>query len=265
MTRAAQVLLIDDNPAIRQLLLDSLREEVEVTSFAAAAEALVRADSAVPDLVVSDFRMPGLSGLDVLAQLRAAHPEVAVMMMASRADIRGPLANSARMVEDFIEKPFFAEEAVQRIRRVLERVAVARAARDGNSSSSVCGTLAQMNVIDLLQTLDMGRKSCRLELSQLGDICEMFFHDGQLVHAVFGSHSGEQAVYQVAGWSEGSFRIDFERVDCPITIRHSTQSVLLEALRLFDEAQRDEGENDDLPSKPAQGAGFGTSLAAAGD
>ncbi len=67
----------------------------------------------------------------------------------------------------------------------------------------------------------------------------MLFHDGQLAHATLGDLRGESAVYKVACWSEGSFQIEFERVECEPTIHHSTQSVLLEALRLFDEAQRD--------------------------
>jgi len=46
-------------------------------------------------------------------------------------------------------------------------------------------------------------------------------------------------VYAVVAWTEGTFLIDFEQGECPRTITHSTQSVLLEALRRFDESQRD--------------------------
>ena len=67
----------------------------------------------------------------------------------------------------------------------------------------------------------------------------MQFHNGQLVHATFGNLIGEAAVYVLVAWTEGVFLIDFERVECPRTITHSTQSVLLEALRRFDESQRD--------------------------
>jgi hypothetical protein len=142
-------------------------------------------------------------------------------------------------VEEFIEKPFFLEDAITRIKRVLHRVELSKAAREGADSTSVRGTLSQMSVVDLLQTLDIGRKSCRLELTHAGEQSEMHFRDGQLIHATLGSLSGEAAVQRVVGWTEGVFVIDFERVECPRTINHSTQSVLLEALRLFDESQRD--------------------------
>ena len=76
------------------------------------------AEEQTPDLIVSDFRMPGLSGLELLAKLRQPFPHVAVVMLASRADIAGPLAGCSPLVEEFIEKPFFIEDATARIKRV---------------------------------------------------------------------------------------------------------------------------------------------------
>lgn len=262
MDRNLKVLLVDDNPVIRELLLAALSSEAMVTSFSDATDALRRAEKQTPDLIISDYRMPGLSGLELLSKLRIAFPQVAVVMMASRADIGGPLAGSSPLVEDFIEKPFFVEEAMVRIKRVLERVSLAKATREGANSSSVRGTLAQMSVVDLLQTLDIGRKSCRLVLTHGAERSELQFHDGQLVHATLGKLIGEPVVYKVAGWSEGSFQIDFERAECPRTITHSTQSVLMEALRLFDEAQRD-GDLEGASEEPSRGAGFGPIPAAA--
>src|SRR6266496_813646 len=193
--------------------------------------------------------MPELSGVDLMAKLAGCLSRTSViMMMASRSDISGPLAGSSPLVEEFIEKPFFVDEATARIKRVLERVELGKATREAAESTSVRGTLAQMSVVDLLQTLDIGRKSCSLVLTRNGQRAEMQFHDGQLVHATLngtpngtpgGTLTGEEAVYKVVSWTDGAFLIDFERRECPRTITHSTQSVLLEALRIFDESQRD--------------------------
>jgi DNA-binding response OmpR family regulator len=261
MDKGMKLLLVDDNPVIRELLQKSLSSEAEVLCFSSAAEAIRRTDGQRPDLIISDYRMPGLSGLELLAQMRIAFPQVAVVMLASRADISGPLASSGLLVEEFIEKPFFVEEAVLRIKRVMERVSLSKATHDGANSTSVRGTLAQMSVVDLLQTLDMGRKSCNLSITHQGEQSHMMFHDGKLVHATLGKLTGEPVVYKVAAWAEGSFQIEFERVECPHTITHSTQSVLLEALRLYDEAQRDGAE--EVVAKPSCGMGFGSMPAAA--
>ena len=66
---------------------------------------------------------------------------------------------------------------------------------------NACGSLAQMNVIDLLQSLDLGHKSCLLTLTNDGDRCEIYFTDGQINHAVYGALKGDDAVYKVLGWA----------------------------------------------------------------
>ncbi len=239
MNPAIIVMVVDDNPWIRELLQQSLSPMVTVQAFGSPLEAIGQAQTQAPDLVVCDYRMPELSGLDLMAKLAGCLSRSSVMMMASRSDISGPLAGSSPLVEEFIEKPFFVEEATARIKRVLERVELGKATREAAESTSVRGTLAQMSVVDLLQTLDIGRKSCSLVLTRNGQRAEMQFHDGQLVHATLGALTGEEAVYKVVAWTDGAFQIDFERRECPRTITHSTQSVLLEALRMFDESQRD--------------------------
>lgn len=259
MGSGVNVLLVDDNPCIRELLRESLNPVAAVQACANATEALRRAEKQSPDLVVCDYRMPGFSGLELLAELKAVYPHTAVMMLASRADIAGPLSRASARVEEFIEKPFLVGEATARIKRVLNRIALAKAARESKDSNGFRGTLAQMSVVDLVQTLDIGRKSCRMVLSHQGERSEMQFHDGQLIHATLGDLTGEAVMYAVVGWHEGAFQIDFERFDSPHTITHSTQSVLMEALRRYDEAQRDAS----VPKHPPKAAAV-SSLASTG-
>jgi len=251
MSSNLDVLVVDDNASIRELLLHSLTPLAAIETVGSAAEALHRAGARPPDLVISDYRMPGLNGLELLSSLAGTKPRPAVVMMASRADLSGPLSSCRSLVEEFIEKPFFAEEATAKIKRVLDRIVLSKATRDAADSTSVRGTLAQMSVMDLLQTVDIGRKSCVLTLTHESGRCEMIFQDGQILHAALGDLSGEPAVYNAVFWNDGSFRLDFERRECARTIKHSTQSVLMEALRLFDEAQRD-GQGGQ-----ASGAGLG--------
>jgi hypothetical protein len=115
-----------------------------------------------------------------------------------------------------------------------------------------------MSVVDLLQILDIGRKSCRLTISREGQQSEMQFECGQLVHATAGNVSGEAAVYAVVAWAEGTFLINFEHSECARTVTHSTQSVLLEALRRLDESRR-----DSEAAKPVCGAAAAPATTAA--
>jgi hypothetical protein len=116
-------------------------------------------------------------------------------------------------------------------------------AREAPGESVLRGSLAQMNVLDLLQSLDMGRKTCALTLSNNGDKCKMFFTEGQINHAQYDKLKGDEAVYKVLTWTAGNFEIDFKGSSKEQTITQSTQGLLLEGLRLLDESNRDTEEN----------------------
>jgi hypothetical protein len=98
-----------------------------------------------------------------------------------------------------------------------------------------------MNVIDLMQSLEMGRKSCQLSLSNEGDKCEVFFAEGQVKHATYGSLVGDAAVFKVLRWTGGNFQLDFEGKTDKETTQLNTQGLLMEGLRLLDESAREGG------------------------
>jgi hypothetical protein len=103
-----------------------------------------------------------------------------------------------------------------------------------------------MNVIDLVQSLEMGRKSCLLTMTKADEKCEIYFSQGQAKHAAYGSVTGDEAVFKVLRWTDGNFQIDFNGKSTQETTTLNTQGLLMEGLRLLDEAQRDaaaEGED----------------------
>jgi hypothetical protein len=128
-------------------------------------------------------------------------------------------------------------------------------AKTAPSDGVVRGNLAQMNVIDLMQSLEMGRKSCQLTLTKEGDKCEVFFAEGQVKHATYGSLMGDEAVFKVLRWTGGNFELDFEGKTNKQTTQLNTQGLLMEGLRLLDESQRDGGgEAESEAAAPAAAA-----------
>src|SRR5437667_316424 len=95
----------------------------------------------------------------------------------------------------------------------------------------------------LLQSIDLGHKSCLLTLANAGDKCEMYFNDGQINHATCGPLKGDDAVYKVMSWTGGNFTIDFTGKSAEQSISRSTQGLLMEGMRLLDESNRDQEEN----------------------
>ncbi|MGH9580882.1 MAG: DUF4388 domain-containing protein, partial [Terriglobales bacterium] len=166
-----------------------------------------------------------------------------VILLASRADITDKLKMLQTSVEDFVEKPFFLRDATSRIKKSVDRIALEKMAREAPGEGVLRGSLAQMNVMDLLQSLELGHKTCSLVLTANGERCEMFFSDGQINHATCGPLRGDDAVYKVLAWPGGSFQIDFTGKSSEQTTTRSTQGLLMEGLRLLDEANRDSEEN----------------------
>src|SRR5579863_5858118 len=240
-----KVLLVDDNPMILQMLRQAVAQYSSVTTLTDGADALLRAIDEKPDLIISDCTMETMDGKQLLQKLksRSATAHIPVILMASKAEITEKLKPLQDTVEDFIEKPFFLKEAAARIKKVVDKIALEKMAREAPGESVLRGNLAQMNVMDLLQSLDMGHKTCSLVLTNNGDKCEMFFADGQINHAAYGPLQGDEAVYKVLLWTGGGFEIDFKGSSREQTTTRSTQGLLLEGLRLLDESNRDTEEN----------------------
>jgi DNA-binding response OmpR family regulator len=243
MQSDVKILLVEDNPMVLAMLRDALTPLAKVTTAGDGADALLKAVDDAPDLLVSDFRMPGMDGRQLVDKLksRAGTKNLSVVLLATKADISEKLTTQDHLADDFVEKPFFLKEAVQRIKRVIDKVALEKMSTSSSSDGIVRGNLSQMNVIDLVQSLEMGRKSCLLTLTRDGEKCEMYFSEGQVPHAVYGPLNGDQAVFKVLSWAGGNFQINFEGKTTQQSTTLNTQGLLMEGLRLLDEARRDAG------------------------
>jgi DNA-binding response OmpR family regulator len=242
MENNIKLLLVDDNSMVLNMLQHALTPFARVVAASDSADALLKAVDDPPDLLVCDYRMPGMDGKQLVEKLksRPATSNFSAIMMASRADIDERLSPQD-VADDYIVKPFFLKEATKRIKRIVDRIALEKMAKTAPSDGVVRGNLAQMNVIDLMQSLEMGRKSCQLSLSNAGEKCEVFFVEGQVKHATYGTLVGDAAVFKVLRWTGGNFELNFEGKTDKETTQLNTQGLLMEGLRLLDEAQRDGG------------------------
>jgi len=144
------VWIIDDDRSIRWVLEKALqREEILCRSFASANEALASLDAGeVPQVIVSDIRMPGQSGLDLLRHLKAHFPDLPVIIMTAYSDLDSAVSAFQGGAFEYLPKPFDVDQAVELVRRALaEGVPQSLAAEVSSMAPEILGKAASMQEV----------------------------------------------------------------------------------------------------------------------
>ena len=135
--RIPQVLVVDDEPNIRELVQVALKfHGCAVSTASSGMEALRQAESDRPDLIVLDVVLPDIDGFEVCRRLRAGGNEVPVIFLTARDTSSDTVTGLALGGDDYVTKPFSVEALVARVRAVLRRAsraAVADAAGTGGA------------------------------------------------------------------------------------------------------------------------------------
>jgi two-component system, OmpR family, phosphate regulon response regulator PhoB len=131
---AAHILVVDDEPDISALVAYHLaRESYRVRTAASGPEAIRAAELERPDLVVLDLMLPGMSGLQVLEELRRRPEtqEIPVILLTARREEEDRIAGLRLGADDYVAKPFSPQELILRVGAVLRRVQQAPPAGKG--------------------------------------------------------------------------------------------------------------------------------------
>ena len=120
-----QILIVDDEVSMRRMLEILFSQEGYQVQTAASAETALEALNQRPiDLVISDIRMPGLSGLDLLRRLKADDSEAEVVLMTAYASTESAIEAIKLGAFDYVTKPFQVDELVNIVRHALEKKAL---------------------------------------------------------------------------------------------------------------------------------------------
>ncbi|MFZ2289282.1 MAG: nitrogen regulation protein NR(I) [Halopseudomonas yangmingensis] len=120
MTHADNVWIVDDDRSIRWVLEKALQQEgLQPECFDSADKALSRLQQQRPDVLISDIRMPGSSGLELLSRVREQFPRLPVIIMTAHSDLDSAVASYQGGAFEYLPKPFDVDEAVALVRRAL--------------------------------------------------------------------------------------------------------------------------------------------------
>jgi two-component system nitrogen regulation response regulator GlnG len=118
------VWILDDDRSIRWVLEKSLNKAgLNTLTFDNGDDLLHRLAQETPDAIISDIRMPGISGLDLLTTIQESHPQLPVIIMTAHSDLDSAVSSYSRGAFEYLPKPFDIEEAVAMTQRALAHAA----------------------------------------------------------------------------------------------------------------------------------------------
>ncbi len=116
-----QVWLVDDDASIRWVLERALRNGgMSTTAFEAAEPVLTALRTGSPDVLITDVRMTGQSGIDLLKRVHASHPELPVIVMTAHSDLGTTVSAYESGAFEYLPKPFDIDHAVELVRRAAQ-------------------------------------------------------------------------------------------------------------------------------------------------
>lgn len=239
-----QILLVDADSSSARVLEVSLRSAgFTVTTADSAENALEKLEHGAPDLILTDTRLPGADGFAFVRGLRARAElkETPIVFLTEQGALEEKLRGLELGVDDYLAKPIFVREVVTRVHMLLARKNQQRIAATESQSqvrTRFSGSLEDVAVVDLLQTIAISGKSGIAVVRRSDREAKLYFKNGQLVDAEVGDLRGEEAVYRTITWTTGIFDLEFRPVDRPTVIEATTNALLMEGLRRVDELGR---------------------------
>ena len=223
------VLIVDDDQEMLLSLKEGLEKYDRTFSVLMAGDGLIAIDKLRKhdiSLVVTDLRMPRMDGFALLAQIIEHNPDIPVIIITGYSTPEMErLAQEGGAVE-YLEKPFMLDNLAQKI------VATLRKESEG-------GTLQSVSSGMFLQLIEMEQKTCTIRLADKssGKQGVLFFHEGEMLDARIDGRRGEEAAYEIFSWDEVNLSIQNECRQEEKKINRDLNAILLEAMRLKDEAE----------------------------
>ena len=169
MAERARILIVDDDAAVVEFLVEALGTRYDVRGCTVPAEALVLVEEQDFDVVISDIEMPGLRGTELLAAVLERRPRMAVLMITAFGSIELAVATVRAGACDFVTKPFRIDTLILAVERALRERTLRREIvrlRTEQSGDSTDGGLVAASPA-MIAVLDLARRAARSDATVL--------------------------------------------------------------------------------------------------
>jgi|LGVF01.1.fsa_nt_gb CheY-like chemotaxis protein len=223
-----KVLIVDDDQEMLLSLKEGFEKYIATFSVLMAGDGLAATEKLEKEtisLVITDLRMPRMDGFALLSKIMEQYPDIPVIIMTGYSTPEmEKLAQEVGAV-GYVEKPFMIDDLAKKVLATLRK-------------ESEGGTLHSISSGMFLQLIEMEQKTCTIRLfdKTSGKQGVLFFCDGELFDARTDGLKGEAAAYKIFSWDEVNLSIQNECRQKEQKVHRDINAILLEAMRLKDEA-----------------------------
>jgi len=223
-----KVLIVDDDQEMLLSLKEGFEKYNATFSVLMAEDGLVatkKLEKETISLVITDLRMPRMDGFALLSMIMEQYPDIPVIIMTGYSTPEMERLAKEGGAVGYVEKPFMIDDLASKVLAALRK-------------ESEGGTLHSVSSGMFLQLIEMEQKTCTIRLIDKASGKEgvLFFCDGELFDARTAGLKGESAAYKIFSWDEVNLSIQNECRQNEQKIHRDINAILLEAMRLKDEA-----------------------------
>ncbi len=223
-----KVLIVDDDQEMLLSLKEGFEKYIATFSVLMAGDGLAATEKLEKEtisLVITDLRMPRMDGFALLSKIMEQYPDIPVIIMTGYSTPEMESLAQEGGAVGYVEKPFMIDDLAKKVLATLRK-------------ESEGGTLHSVSSGMFLQLIEMEQKTCTIRLldKTSGKQGVLFFCDGELFDARVAGLKGEAAAYKIFSWDEVNLSIQNECRQKEQKVHRDINAILLEAMRLKDEA-----------------------------
>ncbi len=229
MERKRILFAVNNPPAVLELRKSLLTSGYEVKIVDNGSTALTLCREFRPHLLCADHDLAKIDGHHLFHEVKSqsATKHVAFVLMSKHRSVDERVHSIDLGLDDYISIPFDLEEILMRFEIILREIETVEAIPK-NTSKGFSGKLSDLNLIELLQTLEVGQKSAIIKLQSHNAEGVIFLKKGEVLDASLKGLTSKDAIIRMFTWHDGTFRVDLRDVDQEKTFEESTSDLVNE-------------------------------------
>ncbi|OQX95572.1 hypothetical protein B6I21_04755 [candidate division KSB1 bacterium 4572_119] len=228
MHKTYKIFILDKDTTYMTPLVNGLQKAgFKVICWEGNQKAIDIARDVKPDLIISEVDLPDFDTYDFFNEIRSIqqYKTVPFIFFSSQKKVDDRIKNIEIGIDDYISKPFYVEEVVSRVKNLLNEVSGIEKAQ-GQTEKGFSGNLTEMNLVDLIQTMELGKKSAVIKLKHQNSLGIVCISNGEVVDANLEDLPPDKAIMRMFTWTVGAFFVEMVSVKLNRRIEKSNKKLI---------------------------------------